>query len=108
MPTGPTPAMPSTLSPTGGQVPGLDYLRVNELTARATNALYLAVLGLLPCCLPVAIVALFIAIAVLRDVGAMGARGAEARSRAIWAICLAGLGMIEGIVILASTFGQSG
>ncbi|MBU0611474.1 MAG: hypothetical protein KKI08_26590, partial [Armatimonadetes bacterium] len=47
-PSAPThpPVVQSTLSPTGGTVPGVDYLRTNELAGRANNALILAILGL--------------------------------------------------------------
>ncbi|MCE5241530.1 hypothetical protein LLH23_23955 [bacterium] len=100
MPTGPTPAMPSTLSPTGGQVPGLDYLRANELTARANNALYLAIIGLFCLCLPVGLVGLFMALAVLGDVNRMQSRAGDARGKAIAAIVIAIVAVVAWVVYL--------
>jgi len=93
----PTPVVPSTLSPTVGQLPGLDYLRTNELSARANNALYLALIGLFCLCLPVGIVGMFMGMAVLRDVGPLRARGGDARGKAIAAIVIGIVGIIGWI-----------
>jgi hypothetical protein len=99
-PVAPMPGGPSVLSPTGGQLPGLDYLRTNELAGRANNALILAILGLFCGCLPVGVVGAFMGIAVLRDVAPMGARAGDARTKAITAIVVAAVGVIAWLALL--------
>jgi hypothetical protein len=105
-PTGHAPhpgSAPSTLSPTGGQLPSPDFLQANELMARANNALILAIIGLLCQCLPVGIVGIFMGIAVMADANRMRGRGADARGRATTAIVVGIIGVVAFIIILIIT-----
>jgi len=91
------PAVHSTLSPTGGVVPSVEYLQANELAARANNALILAIVGLL-CCAPLGVVGLFMGIAVLADVNRLRSRAPDARGKAIAAVVLGVVGVLAWVI----------
>jgi hypothetical protein len=104
---GPTPAVrgpigPSVLSPTGGTPPSLDYLQANELSARANNALILAIVGLCGC-LPLGVVGLFMAFAVMADISRLRSRAADARGKATAAIVIGIIGVIGWVIALIVT-----
>lgn len=86
------PMVPSTLSPTAGTLPSPQSLRLNELMGRANNALIMAILGVLPCCIPLGIFGMFMAMSVLADSkrvpGAGGAHGKAVAATSIGALTI--------------------
>jgi hypothetical protein len=95
-----SPVVNSTLSPTGGVVPSVDFLQANELSGRANNALILSLLGLLCGCLPLGVVGLFMAFAVMADITRLRSRANDARSKAIAAIVIGVIGVIGWLTYL--------
>ena len=81
-------------------MPSVDYLQANELVARANNALILSLLGLLCGCMPLGVVGLFMAFAVMADITRLRSRAADARGKAVAAIIIGIVGVIGWVTYL--------
>ena len=88
--------------PTGGVMPDFALLQARELEGRANNALWLTLAGILPCCLPLALVGLFMALGLLGEMNRMSISGGGARGKVVSAIVVAVLTMVFWIIYLVS------
>lgn len=93
--------VPSTLSPIGGQMPSVDYLQANELSARANNALIFAIIGFFAsfcvCGLPLSVISVFMSLSVMGDIKRVRARAPQAQGKAVAALIIGLLGAAVAI-----------
>jgi len=94
-----TPRVGTPRGPVGGPLPDLMQMHSRELEARAGNALWLTMAGML-CCPPLTLLGLFMALGLLAETSRLGRPAGRARRRAIGAIVAAGCAMVLWVVAL--------